>query len=53
MRAVTAAAIGGMNIGVVIPTPFTGRATKCVINATANTPMRQRKIIEGADLMSK
>ena len=37
MNAATAAAIGGINAGVAIPTPLTGLATMWVTNATAKT----------------
>ena len=52
IRAATAAAIGGMNAGVAIPTPFTGRATTWVIN-DGNMPMTLRSIIEMDDLLSR
>jgi len=53
MSAATAAAIGGMNAGVAIPTPFTGLATAWVTSATAKTPMRLRIIVEIDDLLSR
>ena len=53
MKAATAAAIGGINTGVAMPTPFTGLATAWVTSATAKTPMRLRIIIEIDDLMSR
>jgi len=53
MIAATAAAIGGMNAGVAIPTPLTGLATAWVTSATAKMPMKLRKIVESGDLLSR
>jgi len=53
MRAATAAAMGGRNAGLTMPTPLTGLATRWVTTATARTATRLRKTVCEVALSSR